>query len=133
MVIPVGKVVVVQVTGADVIHAWKVPAFGVMQDAVPGRLAELWFKAEREGVYFGQCSELCGARHGYMPIVIEVLPQAQFDAWLASKGGTPQGAKPATTAAAVVAPAAATATPAPANDTAAVAQPAINQAATAQN
>ena len=84
VVIPVGKVVVVQVTGADVIHAWKVPAFGVMQDAVPGRLAELWFKAEREGVYFGQCSELCGKNHAYMPITVKVVSQEAYDLWVAS-------------------------------------------------
>lgn len=84
VVIPVGKVVVVQVTGADVIHAWKVPAFGVMQDAVPGRLAELWFKAEREGVYFGQCSELCGKDHAYMPITVKVVSEAAYATWLAS-------------------------------------------------
>jgi len=84
VVIPVGKVVVVQVTGADVIHSWKVPAFGVMQDAVPGRLAELWFKAEREGVYFGQCSELCGKNHAYMPITVKVVSQQAYDIWLAS-------------------------------------------------
>ncbi|MFZ9133718.1 MAG: cytochrome c oxidase subunit II, partial [Gemmobacter sp.] len=68
VVVPVGKTVVMQVTGADVIHSWTIPAFGVKQDAVPGRLAELWFKAEKEGVYFGQCSELCGIAHAYMPI-----------------------------------------------------------------
>ena len=84
VVIPVNKVVVVQVTGADVIHAWKVPAFGVMQDAVPGRLAELWFKAEREGVYFGQCSELCGKNHAYMPITVKVVSQEAYDLWVAS-------------------------------------------------
>ena len=82
VVIPVNKIVVVQVTGADVIHSWKVPAFGVMQDAVPGRLAELWFKAEKEGVYFGQCSEVCGKSHAYMPITVKVVSQAQYDAWL---------------------------------------------------
>ena len=133
MVIPVNKVVKFLITSEDVIHSFAMPAFWIKMDANPGRVNETWVKVTRPGVYFGQCSELCGARHGYMPIVIEVLPQPQFDAWLASKGGTPKGAKPATTAAAVVAPAAATATPAPANDTAAVAQPAINQAATAQN
>ena len=84
VVIPVGKVVVVQVTGADVIHAWKVPAFGVMQDGVPGRLAELWFKAEREGVYFGQCSELCGKDHAYMPITVKVVSEQAYAAWVAS-------------------------------------------------
>lgn len=83
VVIPVGKTIVVQVTGSDVIHAWTIPAFGVKQDAVPGRLAELWFKAEREGIYFGQCSELCGKDHAYMPITVKVVSQEAYDAWLA--------------------------------------------------
>lgn len=84
VVIPVGKTVVVQVTGADVIHAWAVPAFGVKQDAVPGRLAELWFAAEKEGIYFGQCSELCGIAHAYMPITVKVVSEAAYAEWLAS-------------------------------------------------
>ncbi len=84
VVVPVGKTVVVQVTGSDVIHSWTIPAFGVKQDAVPGRLAELWFKAEREGVYFGQCSELCGKDHAYMPIAVKVVSQSVYDKWLAS-------------------------------------------------
>ncbi len=83
MVVPVNKTVVVQVTGADVIHSWTIPAFGVKQDGVPGRIAELWFKAEKEGVYFGQCSELCGKDHAYMPITVKVVSQDQYDAWLA--------------------------------------------------
>ncbi len=83
VVVPVGKTIVMQVTGADVIHSWTIPAFGVKQDAVPGRLAELWFKAEREGVYFGQCSELCGIAHAYMPITVKVVSQEAYDAWLA--------------------------------------------------
>ncbi len=82
VVVPVNKTVVVQVTGADVIHAWAIPAFGVKQDAVPGRLAELWFKAEKEGVYFGQCSELCGKDHSYMPITVKVVSQAVYEQWL---------------------------------------------------
>jgi cytochrome c oxidase subunit 2 len=82
VVIPVNKVVVVQVTGADVIHAWAVPAFGVKQDGVPGRIAELWFKAEREGIYFGQCSELCGKDHAYMPITVKVVSEAAYAEWL---------------------------------------------------
>ena len=82
VVVPVGKVVVVQVTAADVIHSWKVPAFGVMQDAVPGRTAALWFKADREGVYFGQCSELCGQMHAYMPITVKVVSEAAYAEWL---------------------------------------------------
>jgi len=82
VVIPVGKTIVVQVTAADVIHSWKVPAFGVMQDGVPGRLGQLWFTAEKEGVYFGQCSEICGKNHAYMPITVKVVSQEAYDAWL---------------------------------------------------
>ncbi|MES2915218.1 MAG: cytochrome c oxidase subunit II [Pseudomonadota bacterium] len=82
VVVPVGKTIVVQVTGADVIHAWKVPAFGVMQDAVPGRTAALWFKPEKEGIYFGQCSELCGQMHAYMPITVKVVSEAAYAEWL---------------------------------------------------
>jgi len=88
VVVPVGATVVMQVTGADVIHAWAIPAFGVKQDAVPGRLAELWFAAEREGIYFGQCSELCGKDHAYMPITVKVVSQETYDAWLAEATGT---------------------------------------------
>jgi cytochrome c oxidase subunit II len=82
VVVPVGKTIVVQVTGSDVIHAWTIPAFGVKQDAVPGRLAELWFTAEREGVYFGQCSELCGQAHAYMPITVKVVSEEAYAEWL---------------------------------------------------
>ncbi|CUH75510.1 Cytochrome c oxidase subunit 2 precursor [Tritonibacter multivorans] len=82
VVVPVGKTVVMQVTGADVIHSWTIPAFGVKQDAVPGRLAELWFNATKEGIYFGQCSELCGKDHAYMPITVKVVSQEAYDAWL---------------------------------------------------
>ena len=84
VVVPVGATVVMQVTGADVIHSWTIPAFGVKQDGVPGRIAELWFAAEREGVYFGQCSELCGKDHAYMPITVKVVSQEAYDAWLVS-------------------------------------------------
>ncbi|MEZ5755943.1 MAG: cytochrome c oxidase subunit II [Paracoccaceae bacterium] len=83
VVVPVGKTVVMNVTAADVIHSWKIPAFGVMQDAVPGRLAQLWFSAEREGIYFGQCSELCGKDHAYMPITVKVVSEAAYAAWVA--------------------------------------------------
>ncbi|MEO0358237.1 MAG: cytochrome c oxidase subunit II, partial [Pseudomonadota bacterium] len=83
VVVPVNATVVMQVTGADVIHSWTIPSFGVKQDGVPGRLAELWFKAEQEGVYFGQCSELCGQAHAYMPITVKVVSQDVYDAWLA--------------------------------------------------
>ena len=93
VVVPVNKVVVMDVTGADVIHSWTIPAFGVKQDAVPGRIAQLWFKAEKEGVYFGQCSELCGKSHAYMPITVKVVSQEVYDAWLAGAideyAGTP--------------------------------------------
>jgi cytochrome c oxidase subunit II len=82
MVVPVGKVVRVQVTSADVIHAFAMPSFYIKVDAVPGRLNEVWFKAEKEGVYFGQCSELCGNGHPYMPIEIRVVSEQQFAAWL---------------------------------------------------
>jgi cytochrome c oxidase subunit II len=83
VVVPVGKTIVVQVTGGDVIHSWKIPAFGVMQDAVPGRTAALWFKPEQEGIYFGQCSELCGQMHAYMPITVKVVSEAAYAEWLA--------------------------------------------------
>ncbi|WP_417808405.1 cytochrome c oxidase subunit II [Thioclava sp.] len=83
MVVPVGKSIVVQVTGSDVIHSWTVPAFAVKQDAVPGRIAQLWFKADQEGVYFGQCSELCGTNHAYMPIVVKVVSPEVYADWLA--------------------------------------------------
>ncbi|MFM7656760.1 MAG: cytochrome c oxidase subunit II [Paracoccaceae bacterium] len=82
VVLPVGKTIVVQVTASDVIHAWKVPAFGVMQDAVPGRLAQLWFKAEKEGIYFGQCSEICGKDHAYMPITVKVVSEEAYAKWV---------------------------------------------------
>lgn len=83
VVVPVGKTVVMQVTAADVIHSWTIPSFGVKQDAVPGRLAELWFEAEQEGIYFGQCSELCGFYHAYMPITVKVVSEAAYAEWLA--------------------------------------------------
>ncbi len=88
VVVPVGKTVLVQVTGADVIHSWKVPAFGVMQDAVPGRLAQTWFKAEKEGIFFGQCSEICGKDHAFMPITVKVVSEEAYAKWLvAAKAG----------------------------------------------
>ncbi|ETX16093.1 cytochrome C oxidase subunit II [Roseivivax halodurans JCM 10272] len=83
VVVPVNKTIVIQVTGGDVIHSWTIPAFGVKQDAVPGRLAELWFTPEQEGVYFGQCSELCGIAHAYMPITVKVVSQEEYDVWKA--------------------------------------------------
>jgi cytochrome c oxidase subunit 2 len=82
VVVPVGKTIVMQVTAADVIHSWTIPSFGVKQDGVPGRLAELWFKAEKEGIFFGQCSELCGKDHAYMPITVEVVSEEAYEEWL---------------------------------------------------
>lgn len=127
LVIPQGKVVKFIVTADDVIHSFAMPAFWIKQDANPGQLHETWAKVDRPGVYFGQCSELCGARHGFMPIGIEVVPQAQFAQWVGQNGGHMPGAKPA------AAPAAAAATPAAASPSPAEQQPATNQAATAQN
>lgn len=83
LVVPVGKTVKVQVTSADVIHAFAMPSFGIKVDAIPGRLNETWFRAEKEGVYYGQCSELCGNGHPYMPIEIRVVSEQQYAAWLA--------------------------------------------------
>ncbi|MBY6068084.1 cytochrome c oxidase subunit II [Leisingera aquaemixtae] len=84
VVVPSGKTIVMNVTAADVIHSWTIPAFGVKQDGVPGRLAQLWFKVDegKEGIYFGQCSELCGKDHAYMPITVKVVTQEEYDAWL---------------------------------------------------
>ena len=85
MVVPVGKKVRVVLTAADVIHAWWVPEFGVKQDAIPGFIKEVWFKAEKEGTYRGQCAELCGKAHGYMPIVVEVVSEEKYNGWLVAK------------------------------------------------
>lgn len=101
IVVPVNKVVRVQVTADDVLHAWAVPAFGVKTDGVPGRLNEVWFKAEKTGVYYGQCSELCGVNHGFMPIRVDVVTDQEFNAWIswakkeyaADDGGGPPATK----------------------------------------
>jgi cytochrome c oxidase subunit 2 len=85
LVVPVGAKVRVLITAGDVIHAWWVPAFGLKKDAIPGFVNELWFRAEEPGIYRGQCTELCGYDHAFMPVVVEVKSQADFDAWLASK------------------------------------------------
>ncbi len=127
MVVPVGRQVKLIITGADVIHSFAVPAFWTKMDAVPGRANETTFTATKVGVYYGQCSELCGVDHGYMPIAVEVLPVDKWEAWVRSKGGNPDGIAadtaavvPATTAAApAIAPAAAPATPVPATTDAA--------------
>ena len=105
LVVPVNKTVRVLVTGADVIHAFAVPSFGVIIDAIPGRVNETWFKAEKVGTYYGQCRELCGVDHAFMPIEVRVVTQPEFDAWVASKGGSAAGAAPAA-AATAAAPAA---------------------------
>ena len=83
MVVPVNKVIRVQTTGADVIHSFAVPSFGIKIDAVPGRINETWFKAEHEGIYYGQCSELCGRDHAFMPIAVRVVSDQAFTAWVA--------------------------------------------------
>lgn len=85
VLIPVNKTVRLQVTAADVIHSWAMPQFGVKIDAMPGKLNETWFKAEKTGTYYGQCSEICGKMHYAMPIEIKVVEQAEFDAWIASQ------------------------------------------------
>jgi cytochrome c oxidase subunit 2 len=95
VVVPVNTTVRVIATGADVIHSWAVPSFGVKQDAVPGRLNETWFRVLKEGTYYGQCSELCGVNHGFMPIEVHVVSKDKFNSWVASKkaamkGGTPE-------------------------------------------
>jgi cytochrome c oxidase subunit 2 len=82
-VVPVGKIVRVQVTAADVIHKFAMPAFGLKIDAIPGRLNETWFKADKEGIFYGQCSFICGQNHAYMPIAIRVVSQERYQAWLA--------------------------------------------------
>jgi cytochrome c oxidase subunit 2 len=96
MVVPVNKVVRVQTIGADVIHSFAVPSFGIKIDSVPGRLNETWFKATREGVYYGQCSELCGRDHAFMPIAVRVVSEQAFAAWV-DDAKKKYGAAPSTT------------------------------------
>jgi cytochrome c oxidase subunit II len=125
MVVPVGANVKMIVTSNDVIHAWGVPAFWTKIDAVPGRLNETWFRADRTGVFYGVCYELCGAQHGYMPIAVEVVTPERFRAWVAAQPG---GHMPGAQAAAAPAPAAA---PAGGNTIAGAETPAAtNQSAT---
>jgi cytochrome c oxidase subunit 2 len=108
IVVPVGTPIRLIATANDVIHSWAIPAFWIKIDAVPGRLNETSFIVDKPGVYFGQCSELCGARHAYMPIVVEAVEPAVFAQWVAAKGGKmPEAAKPAAAAPAAAAPAAA--------------------------
>jgi cytochrome c oxidase subunit 2 len=110
LVVPVGKKVRLLLTAADVIHAWWVPALGMKKDAIPGFVNELWFNADEVGTYRGQCAELCGRDHGFMPVVVEVKSQADYDAWLKSQqpaAEAPVEAAPAAPEAAPAAPAAA--------------------------
>ncbi len=95
VVVPIGQVVRVLVTASDVIHAFAMPAFGIKVDAVPGRINETWFKADKEGLYYGQCSELCGKDHAYMPIAIRVVSDAQYNTWLAAAKSDLPGANKA--------------------------------------
>jgi cytochrome c oxidase subunit 2 len=100
MVIPVNTQIRLLVTSNDVIHAWMVPAFWTQMDGVPGRINETTFKVEKTGVYYGQCNQICGARHGYMPITVEVVSKEAYDKWVLSKGGTVGGPKAPVTPAA---------------------------------
>ncbi|NBR30733.1 MAG: cytochrome c oxidase subunit II [Sphingomonadaceae bacterium] len=132
LVVPVGTEIKAIVTSEDVIHSFAVPAFWTKMDAVPGRLNEVTFKVEKEGVYYGQCSELCGARHAFMPIAVEVVSKENFARWVASKGGKMPGAEPvaapAPAATPAVAPAAAPAAAEGANETAPAAPAAATKA-----
>ena len=103
MVVPAGEPIRLQTTGSDVIHAFAVPSLWFKLDAVPGRINEKVLFIKEPGVYYGQCSELCGARHGYMPIVVEALPRAKFEEWVKTQGGTVGPAAEATTTAAATA------------------------------
>lgn len=89
VVVPVGATVRLQVTASDVIHNWAMPAFGTKMDAIPGRINETWFRVDQEGVYYGQCSELCGIDHAFMPIEVHAVPQDVFDRWIALKADDP--------------------------------------------
>jgi cytochrome c oxidase subunit 2 len=113
LVVPVNQTVQVLTTGADVIHAFAVPAFGVIMDAVPGRVNSTWFKVDRVGTYYGSCRELCGTDHAFMPIEVKVVSQADFDAWVASKKPAAPPAAAAPAAAPAATPAAATPAAAP--------------------
>ncbi|RPI12899.1 MAG: cytochrome c oxidase subunit II [Lysobacterales bacterium] len=104
LVVPQGRKVRVLITAADVIHAWWVPDFGMKKDAIPGFINELWFRADEVGTFRGQCAELCGRDHGFMPIVVVVKPQAEYDAWLAGQQAARQAAATPATRTAETAP-----------------------------
>lgn len=127
VVVPVGKTVKLILTASDVIHSWAVPAFWIKMDAVPGRINEVTFTPEKTGVYYGQCSELCGIKHGFMPIAVEVVTPERFAEWVKFKGGSMPGSEPVAAAAPAATPATTpAATPAAATDNAAA--PATNAA-----
>ena len=128
MVLPVGKVIHIETTGSDVIHSWTVPAFGVKIDAIPGRLNNGWFRVDKVGTYYGQCSELCGKDHAFMPIEVKVVSQADFDAWVVKNGGKTK-AMLAADAAASASAAAASSSAAAAASVQAAATPAAGAAA----
>jgi cytochrome c oxidase subunit 2 len=113
--VPTGTIVQVLVSSNDVIHSWAMPSFGAKQDAIPGRVNHAWFNVDKPGVYYGQCSELCGLRHAFMPIEVHAVSPAEFEAWITSKGGKlstqSAAAAPAAVAPAPAAPAAASAAP----------------------
>jgi cytochrome c oxidase subunit II len=128
-VLPVGVPIRLITTAQDVIHSWAVPAFWIKLDAVPGKLNETSFTIDKPGLYFGQCSELCGARHAYMPIAVEAVSQAEFAQWVKSKGGT----MPKEVAAAAAAEAAQNAAEPAAESNAAAEPAATNETAPAAN
>ena len=101
IVVPVNATVEILTTADDVIHSWAMPSFGVKLDAVPGRINETWFEVLREGTYYGQCSELCGNNHGFMPIVVEAVSKDKFDAWVQQKKAAMNNGASGTTVAAV--------------------------------
>lgn len=107
LLVPVGANVRVLVTSNDVIHAWAVPAFGVKEDAIQGRVNDTWFNVDREGVFYGQCSELCGKDHAFMPIEVHAVSRAEFEQWVLAQGGTLPSAEAPATDEAAPAPAAA--------------------------
>ena len=137
VVLPVGVPIRLQTTSADVIHSWAIPAFWIKLDAVPGRLNETSFTIEKPGLYFGQCSELCGPKHAYMPIAVEAVPLDVYNKWVVAKGGKvagaaePAAAAPADANASAPADANATAPAGPTAGNAATPAPVTNQAATA--
>ena len=109
-IVPQGRKVRVLITASDVIHSWWVPDFGMKKDAIPGFINEIWFRADEPGVYRGQCAELCGRDHGFMPVVVEVKPQAEFDEWLAQQKAGLQAAQAPAARSAALEPAAGQAT-----------------------